>query len=80
MIELFRHDCTLELVVPTDSRREQYRTHLQRLGAEVQSSGGASIRARWPTEAKASSAQKLLTMTARTGAFDHNTETAHAAG
>jgi hypothetical protein len=80
MIELFRHGCTIELIVPVSERRQEYRKHLQRIGADVESSGGGSLQARWPTEAKASSAQKLLTMTARTGAFDHNTETAHAAG
>lgn len=79
MIELFRHDCTLEIIVPVNEQREKYRTHLQRLGADVQSSGGASLRARWPTEAKACSAQRLLTMTADRGAFDHNAERAHAA-
>jgi len=78
MIELFRHGCTLEILVPLNDRRQEYRRHLRRLGAEVESSGGASLRAKWPTEAKASSAQRLLTMTAEKGVFDHNEDTAHA--
>ena len=80
MIELYRYGCTLEILVPLNDRRQQYRRHLQRLGAEVESSGGSSLRATWPTEAKASSAQQLLTMTAGMGAFDHNADTTHAAG
>jgi hypothetical protein len=79
MIELFRHGCTLEIIVPLNDHRQEYRRHLRRLGAEVEPSGGASVQATWPTKAKASSAQRLLTMTAERGAFDHNTETAHAA-
>jgi inactivated superfamily I helicase len=78
MIELYRHGCTLEIIVPLTDRRERYRTHLQRLGAEVQSSGGASLRATWPTAARARSAQELLCMTAETGAFNHNADTGHA--
>jgi hypothetical protein len=78
MIEVFRHDCTLEIIVPLHDRRQEYRRHLRRLGAEVKSPGGGSLQARWPTEAKASSVQRLLTMTAETGAFDHNEDTAHA--
>jgi hypothetical protein len=80
MIELFQHGATLEIIVPLNDRREEYRAHLQRLGAEVQSSGGASLRATWPTAARASSVQELLCMTADTGAFDHNADTGHAAG
>jgi hypothetical protein len=80
MIELFRHDCTLEILVPLNDRRQEYRKHLRRIGAEVESSGGSSLRATWPTKAKASSAQRLLTMTAGMGAFDHNADTTHAAG
>ena len=79
MIELFRHDCTLEIIVPLNDRRREYRRHLRRLGAHVESSGGASLQATWPTEAKASSAQRLLTMTAERGAFDHNADRAHVA-
>ena len=78
MIEVFRHDRTLEIIVPLDDRRQEYRRHLRRLGAEVESSGGASVQATWPTEAKASSVQRLLTMTAEKGVFDHNEDTAHA--
>jgi len=78
MVELFRHGCTLEIIVPLSDRRQEYRRHLRRLGADVESSGGGSLQATWPTEAKASSAQRLLTMTAEKGAFDHNTDTAHA--
>jgi len=78
MIELFRHGRTLEIIVPLNDRRQEYRKHLRRLGAHVESSGGASLQARWPTEAKASSVQRLLTMTAERGAFDHNADTAHA--
>jgi len=77
MIELFRHGRTLEILVPLNDRRQQYRRHLRRLGAEVEASSGASLRATWPTKAKASSVQQLLTMTAGTGAFDHNEDTAH---
>ena len=79
MIELFRHGCTLEIVIGTNHHRQEYRRHLRRLGAEVKSPGGGSLQARWPTEAKASSVQRLLTMTAGTGAFDHNEDRAHAA-
>ena len=79
MVELFRHGRTLEILVPLNERRQQYRRHLRRLGAEVEASGGASLRAIWPTKAKARSVQQLLTMTAGTGAFDHNAETSHAA-
>ena len=78
MIEVFRHDRTLEIIVPLNDRRQEYRRHLRRLGAEVESSGGASVQATWPTEAKASSVQRLLTMTAEKGVFDHNEDTAHA--
>jgi hypothetical protein len=77
MIELFRHGCTLEIIVPLNDHRQEYRRHLRRLGAEVEPSGSGSLQARWPTEAKASSAQRLLTMTAEKGIFDHNEDTAH---
>jgi hypothetical protein len=78
MIEIFRHGCTLEIVIGANHHRQEYRKHLRRLGAEVEPSGGASLQATWPTEAKASSAQRLLTMTAEKGVFDHNEDTAHA--
>lgn len=80
MIELYRHGCTLEIIVPLNDRREKYRTHLQRFGAEVESSSGGSLRATWPTAARARSAQELLCMTADTGAFDHNADAGHVAG
>jgi len=79
MIEIFRHGCTLEIVIGANHHRQEYRKHLRRLGAEVEPSGGASLQATWPTEAKASSAQRLLTMTAEKGVFDHNEDNAHAA-
>jgi hypothetical protein len=80
MIELYRHGSVLELIIPLHDRLEEYRMHLRRLGAEVESSCGGSLRATWPTAARARSAKELLCMTADTGAVDHNGTTGYAAG